>query len=167
MTTAANVVAKFGGQAALAKLLGTAQSTVQYWVQSGTIPAKRHPALLALARERGIELYPGDFIAPPEGDQSGTVDEDTLPVAKWPGTLVLGDLELPVYVLDDGRRVLSKTGATELLSDFKKGGSLKSYIGAEALAEYLPADISEHFIEFVIPGSGRNGVGMTAELFID
>ncbi len=40
MNTAQRVVEKFGGQSAVAKLLGKGQTTVQYWVKTGTIPAK-------------------------------------------------------------------------------------------------------------------------------
>ena len=169
MSAAERVIAKFGGQTALAAALGAPPTTVHYWAKIGTIPAKRQAAVLAAARERGIELHPGDFIdevalalskpAPIEGDR--------LPIAQWQGLLSIGDAELPVYVLEDGRRVMSKTGATELLSGVEKGGSLISYVGAEAVRAYIPPDLNEHFVEFVIPGSGKNGVGMTAEMFLE
>ena len=62
MNTAKIVVGKFGGQSALAGLIGKGQSTVGYWVKTGTIPAKWHTKLLTLAAEKGISLSPDDFI---------------------------------------------------------------------------------------------------------
>jgi hypothetical protein len=62
MNTAKIVVGKFGGQSALAGLIGKGQSTVGYWVKTGTIPAKWHTKLLTLAVEKGISLSPDDFI---------------------------------------------------------------------------------------------------------
>jgi hypothetical protein len=56
------IVDMFGGQTALATLIGKGQSTVAYWVKSGSIPARWHPKLLILASQRGIRLSPDDFI---------------------------------------------------------------------------------------------------------
>jgi hypothetical protein len=61
---------------------------------------------------------------------------------------------------------LSKRGAVGVLAGIE-GGTLRSYIGAQGLSEYLPQDLPEQFIEFVIQGSGTNGAGMTAETFLD
>jgi hypothetical protein len=73
-TAAGRVITKFGGQSALAKLLDTAPSTVQYWMRTGIIPAKRQGQLLSLARERGVELYPGDFMnLEPQSSPGGAV----------------------------------------------------------------------------------------------
>lgn len=62
MNAAKIVVGKFGGQSALAGLIGKRQSTVGYWVKTGTIPAKWHTKLLTLAAEKGISLNSDDFI---------------------------------------------------------------------------------------------------------
>ncbi|MGZ5070594.1 MAG: virulence RhuM family protein [Methylobacter sp.] len=56
------IVDMFGGQTALASLIGKGQSTVAYWVKSSSIPARWHPKLLILASQRGIKLSPNDFI---------------------------------------------------------------------------------------------------------
>src|SRR6185436_3145793 len=37
---ARRIIAKFGGQTSLARLLGRSQSTVQHWAKTGSIPAK-------------------------------------------------------------------------------------------------------------------------------
>ena len=68
MNIAKSIVDKFGGQTSLASLLGKGQSTVSYWVKSGTIPAKWHDKLLSLASERGFDLTIDDFILTPHQD---------------------------------------------------------------------------------------------------
>src|SRR5438552_3114209 len=112
-TSARHVIAKFGGQASVALAIGKGRSTVAYWWKAGTIPAKWQSKLLALAAERGIDLGPSDFLAQPAASNP-TDTTERLPEAKWPGMLPVGDTELPVYVLDDGSRVISRTGATAL-----------------------------------------------------
>jgi len=62
MNAAQTITEKFGGQTALASLLGKGQSTVQHWAKAGMIPAKWHGEILRLARTKGIELQPIDFI---------------------------------------------------------------------------------------------------------
>ena len=57
------IIERFGGQTALAKLLGRGQSTTGYWAKSGVIPAKWHGPLLDLALQRGVPLSPHDFLA--------------------------------------------------------------------------------------------------------
>jgi hypothetical protein len=59
---AEHIVKKFGGQSALAGLLGRRQSTVQHWVKSGMIPSQWHKTLLKIAREKGIALSANEFI---------------------------------------------------------------------------------------------------------
>ncbi len=60
--TAKHIIDRFGGQSALAGLLGRRQSTVQHWARTGRIPAQWHGTLLDLARRRGIALEPKDFM---------------------------------------------------------------------------------------------------------
>lgn len=50
------VVARFGGQTALAKLLGVQQSAIAYWVKKGAIPKRWHSKLLELAVAIDVEL---------------------------------------------------------------------------------------------------------------
>ncbi|MEZ4480148.1 MAG: inositol-3-phosphate synthase [Dehalococcoidia bacterium] len=71
---AERVIRRFGGQSALAALLGRRQSTIQHWARTGHIPAQWHRPLMELARGRGIILEARDFvtaqshsIAPAEG----------------------------------------------------------------------------------------------------
>jgi myo-inositol-1-phosphate synthase len=72
--SAGGVIRRFGGQSALAQLLGRRQSTIEHWAATGRIPAHWQPTLMALARKKGISLEAKDFvtaeshvIAPAEG----------------------------------------------------------------------------------------------------
>ena len=61
---AVQVIRRFGGQSALAQLLGRRQSTVEHWAGTGRIPAQWHQPLMSLARERGVALEARDFVEP-------------------------------------------------------------------------------------------------------
>jgi hypothetical protein len=62
-TQSGHVVAKLGGIAATARLLGHRHaSTVQGWVASGFIPSARHAEILAAARKAHLQLDDTDFI---------------------------------------------------------------------------------------------------------
>lgn len=166
MNAAQYVVSKFGGQSALARLVGKGRSTVQHWCRAGVIPAKWHAVLLEIARDEGIALSADDLIAvPPELLGEGEAPA-RLPEARWSGELTIGENSVPVYVLDDGRRVISRTGATSALIGPQGGGKIESYIAARAVAEYVPRDL--HLMDFSIPGvSNKNVQGMDAETFLD
>ena len=62
MNNAKQIIERFGGQSALAALLGKRQSTVQHWVSTGRIPSQWHERLLQLAHQQGIALEPKDFV---------------------------------------------------------------------------------------------------------
>lgn len=63
---ARDIIDRFGGQSALAALVGKGQSTVAYWAKTGIIPARWQPKLLMIALNRGITLTASDFVdAPP------------------------------------------------------------------------------------------------------
>ena len=61
---AQRIIRRFGGQTALANLLGRRQSTVEHWAQTGRIPAQWHQPLMSLARQRGVILEAKDFVSP-------------------------------------------------------------------------------------------------------
>src|SRR5258708_7458005 len=129
MNAAQTIVEKFGGPAKLAKLVGKGQSTVQYWIKTGAIPAKWQAVLLQLAQEHNVDLTAGDFVKVPEIVRSS----GGLPMADWSGELEIGDGRLACYVLNDGRRVISRTGATFVLAGAKGGGQLEKYVASGAL----------------------------------
>lgn len=62
-TASALVIDKFGGASALARLLGKPATTVQSWAARGSIPSRRQPTLLAIAKARGIALTADELIA--------------------------------------------------------------------------------------------------------
>lgn len=174
MNTAEKIIARFGGQSALARLIGKRPSTVQHWASTGIIPAKWHCVLLQIALEQSIDLSPHDF-SPLEPVQSvSTVlqkpsNPEQIPAAKWSGILTLGHMEIPCYVLADGRRLISQTGATDVLTDKLGKGNLDSYIRVEALRPYMPHDLTDQMIEFTTHEGPINKTirGMTAETFLE
>lgn len=107
MNAAQRIISKFGGQSALADTLGIRQSTVQYWAKTGIVPAKWHTQIASEAVDRGIFVSPSEF-SPLSAEAAREV---ATPQAQWPGSLQVADQELPVYVLEDGRRVITRTGA--------------------------------------------------------
>ena len=110
MNQAEKVIAKFGSQSQLARLIGKRQSTVQHWTSKGVIPAKWHGVLLALAEKRGISLCADDFIERPEtpAPQSDTIElEDTMvAVERQPTNFMFysapdGSIKIQVVVGDE------------------------------------------------------------------
>ena len=79
---AERVIRRFGGQSALANLLGRRQSTVEHWASTGRIPAQWHAPLMSLARQRGIVLEARDFLA--------TDSHDISPAGGKLGVLLVG-----------------------------------------------------------------------------
>ena len=168
MDTAGRVIKKFGGQSALARLLGKRPSAIQYWFKTGRIPTKWHSVLLQLAAEQGLDLSPGDLVAIPEAGVLRPPGD--LPEAKWPGLLDLGmgGETLECYVLSDGRRVISRTGATNMLTGGVGGGNLESYLRVKVIARYVPSGWEEQLVDFRMPGVVNKSVrGISAETFLD
>lgn len=60
---AREIIEKFGGQSALARLLGRPQSTVSYWAKTGKIPIRWWPKLSVLAVEHGWVLRAEDLLS--------------------------------------------------------------------------------------------------------
>ena len=63
MNAARHIVDRFGGQTALAAMIGRNQSAIAHWVRAGVIPLKWHAPLLDLARSTGLDLTSSDFAA--------------------------------------------------------------------------------------------------------
>ena len=64
------IIKLFGGQTALAKLVGIQQSAVAYWAKSNSIPSKWHAQLLDLASSQGIALQAADLIQGSASEES-------------------------------------------------------------------------------------------------
>jgi hypothetical protein len=164
--SAKSIIELFGGQTALATAIGKPQSTVQYWSRTGIIPPKWQSLVLEAARQQNIEISAIDFVAD-DANLVPTVPSKA-PVAKWPGQLAVGDQDIPVYVLEDGRRVISRTGALNFLTGGKGGGNIESYLEIEVLRPFMPDDLADQWVEFDIPQVVNKAVkGMTASGFID
>jgi len=99
------------------------------------------------------------------------IENVRLPVAKWPGILRISELEIPCYVLDDGRRVITRNAATAVLTDGKGGGNLESYLIVEGLRGFLPPAFTDQMIEIFVPGVSQapqtRTMGISAESFIE
>jgi len=169
MNPAQAIIQKFGGQSALAALLGKGQTTVQHWGKTGRIPAKWQGKLLQLANENGIELSAAEFM---EAHHYAPIivpgDKPRIPQARYWGVLPIGDAELPVYVLDNETRVISRTGATGILTDRKGGGNIESYLSVESLRKYIPPDLPGLTIEFDLKEVVNKRVqGYSADTFLE
>lgn len=52
--SAEQIIDRFGGQSALAGLLGRRQSTIQHWATTGIIPSQWHEPLLKLTGKKEL-----------------------------------------------------------------------------------------------------------------
>lgn len=91
--TAKEIITKFGGQSALARLVGKGQTTIAYWAKTGTIPAKWHETLLSIATRQGIKLTPNDLIFHPQDSQVS---------AKNTGSVPAQSIDTPANEIDAG-----------------------------------------------------------------
>lgn len=72
MNPAEKIIAKFGGLNAMSRKMEKAlgkpvpPSTIQYWGETGRVPALRQADVLATARAEKIGLGPADFFEPME-----------------------------------------------------------------------------------------------------
>ena len=165
MNSAQRLISRFGGQTALARSLRTNQSTVQYWSKRGTIPAKWHRQIIETGVKNGIRIGFEDFFPVAAMDIRKNL---AAPKARWPGLLAVGEDELPCYVLDDGRRVITRTGALNFLTGGKGGGNLESYLRVRVLESFLPEELEDQFIDIAIPQVvNKNVQAMSASAFID
>jgi hypothetical protein len=174
MTASKNVVAKFGGAAELARLVGKGQSTIAYWTKSGVIPAKWHPILINLAAGRGIDLAPSDFLPTAETEPNAESASPFPKATHW-GNLPIGETKIPAYVLDNGARVFSLKGVVVGLIG-TEGGQLAEYLKVKALRQFLPDDLKPAedgsvpaLIKFDTGGEGhfQFATGVPVERFMD
>jgi P63C domain len=172
MNPAQKIISRFGGQSALAGLLGRRQSTIQHWAKTGMIPAKWHRQLLDAAMQAGVRLSADDFIS---GINDVGVDTEHVPRATHWGELKIGLTALPCYVLDNGERVFSLKGVVVGLTGVE-GGALAEYIKVKTVRPYLPPDLQPQEDD-VIPalrrfdtggeGFTKYAQGITVERFMD
>ncbi len=104
-----------------------------------------------------------------EGNDTGN---NNLPVARWPGVLKIGSsTEIPCYVLDDGRRVITRAAATAVLTDGKGGGNLEQYLVVEGLKGFVPPGFRDQMIDFevreIAAAFNIRTRGISAETFVE
>lgn len=145
-------------------MLGKGPSTVAYWVKNDTIPSKWHKELLTLARTQGIPLTTAELV----GQEAQPIRGDVLPTAHLPGVLQVGDESLACYVLTDGRRVISRTGAMKFLAGETAGGDLESYVDVQSLVPYIPTGWKDELVEFTLSEvTTKRVMGLQAETFLE
>ena len=81
---------------------------------------------------------------------SGSSRAESLPEARYPGVLNLAGVEIPVYVLSNGQRVITRMAATKVLTDSKtRQADLESYLRVEGLKPYLDIEsVRARMVEF-------------------
>jgi P63C domain len=167
-TAAEQIIDKFGNQTKLALALGTRQSTVSHWRQTGDIPKRWHAKILVAAHERELSISPDNLINTPVSDVAPLI-----PSAIASADMVVGDEEnapsIACYVLSDGRRIISRTSALSAIAranDLTLGGDLKRYV--KPAAAYLRVDLNEELVEFRLDNvSNKKVAGITAECFLE
>jgi len=120
------------------------------------------------ARVRWERKAPGENAQSESGESTQNEENIALPRALWPGELAIGKSSIPVYVLDDGRRIVSRTGATFVLTEGKGGGNLESYLQVKVLESYMPQDLHSRMVDFSIQEVVNKSVkGMEADTFLE
>lgn len=102
------------------------------------------------------------LVQPPKSDNPG------IPVALFPGHLEIGVTKLPVYVLDNGKRVITQSEVVRVITDGSTTAGLGRYLSAGNLSPYIDADeIMGQTIRFAIPRAPMHGIGYEATLLLD
>jgi hypothetical protein len=172
-TVAARLFVKFGGQTNLARALDIKQSTVSHWAKTGTVPTRWHSKIIQAASERGLSVSAGDLVSAPT---LLTARPTGAPVALQDADLTVGDDDdaamIHCYVLNDGRRVISRTSALGALARSRPdgtvtvGGDLERYV--RPLGDYLRVNLEDELVEFVLDNVANKKVfGITAECFLE
>ena len=166
MTRIEALIARFGGQSELARLLETNQSTVQYWTSNGRIPAKWHGKIIEAGKTIGLVIDPLE-LQPSRVASKPTIEvEENFPIspfAKWRGQIDLGNDPIECYVLDTGQRVISLRAAVKSIAD-ADSGDLAKFIGVSALKPFINKElVLAELLEFSIPGTQFKGSGLSTE----
>lgn len=91
---------------------------------------------------------------------------DDLPFSAFPGTLLMGNLELECHVLNDGRRVLTAREVVRALRGTRSNppGIQRYY---DALPDYRSGMFEDRTMGFRIPGLPQVATGLEATVLID
>ncbi|HYG15913.1 MAG TPA: P63C domain-containing protein [Bacteroidia bacterium] len=170
--TASIIVDLFGGQSALASVIGKRQSTIQHWVKTGSIPKKYHDVIIKAAKERNIDINETHFSVMPIPSSDNEIG---IPKATHFGELTIGAATIPCYVLDTGERVMALKGVVVALMAIE-GGQLAEYLKVKSLQPFLPTDLTPQenntvpaLIKFDTGTEGftKHAIGVPVEKFMD
>jgi hypothetical protein len=97
---------------------------------------------------------------------------DSIPEARYPGLLTLAGVEIPVYVLSNGQRVIARIAATKVLTDSKtRQADLESYLRVEALKPFLDVEsVRARMVTFrqkEVEMLNQTVMGLPSDLFIE
>lgn len=136
--SAKTVVEKFGGQTALAALIGIKQSGVSYWVKQGTVPAKWHDILLEKASNLGIVLSREEFFRD-EAMVLKTPVNNELYAVSLPSTMGIKDPKQQELALEVSKQIEVDGIGMGVLSDgtaFLTGQGLARLCGVDYTAVF-------------------------------
>ncbi|TRZ53639.1 hypothetical protein D4S03_01455 [bacterium] len=88
-------------------------------------------------------------------------------IALFRGTLDMGNVSFPCYVLDNGKRVITQREVVRLMTGHAKGG-IDRYLQSSILNGYLdPEKIEKQTVEFKLQGTGQKAVGYEGTLLVE
>ncbi len=162
---AKTVVEKFGGQTAVAKLIGINQSAVSYWVKKGTIPSKWHAQLIELANGLEIDLSVSDFVDSSSDEISTREESDVVSIDRSALVMNHFDDTRPEEVSDSSSLVEMPGATSQFMFYAAKDGAIKVHVmlgdetvwsSQKGMSEIFDVDVrtvSEHLVN--IFGSGE------------
>ena len=135
------IVEKFGGQTALANILGIGQSSIAYWVMKGVIPSKWHAKLLSVGLQNSIDISPADFISAQEAnyaEQSSALNtasySEKLPAIVMPDT---AHSQFLFYASDSGKLKIQVVLSDETVWASQKGMAEIFGVDVRTVSEHL------------------------------
>jgi len=102
-----------------------------------------------------------------EAVRTVNIDPAALPISIFHGEIIIGDIHLLCYVLNNGKRVIAQRSLVYILTS-KHNTDLTRYFQTSNLSAYFDlSHINEQTIDFMIPGSQRKATGYEAALLIE
>ena len=139
--SAKKIVEKFGGQTALANILGIGQSSIAYWVMKGVIPSKWHAKILSVGLQNSIDISPADFISAQDenyNDQASALDtisySDKSPTTVMPDT---AHSQFLFYASDSGKLKIQVVLSDETVWASQKGMAEIFGVDVRTVSEHL------------------------------
>ena len=139
--SAKKIVDKFGGQTALANILGIGQSSVAYWVQKGVIPSKWNAKLLSIGLQNSIDITAADFIsAQDENYNNQDSDLNTVSYSDITPAMVMPDTahsQFLFYASDSGKLKIQVVLSDETVWASQKGMAEIFGVDVRTVSEHL------------------------------